>query len=67
MGDALAEGLHLGVDTHLGGRQSGDAHLHLDELHARGLLGLRGYLFHFADGGLGEVVDAKVGNQTVDD
>ena len=65
VGYAVLQRLDLGIDTHLCGRQSGNTHLHLDELHARGLLSLGGHLLHLADGSLGEVLDAKFGNQAI--
>ena len=66
MGDAVFEGLDLCVDTYLCGRQSRDAHLHLDELYPTRLLRLRGHLLHLTDRCLGEVLDTKFRYQPVD-
>ena len=67
MGDAALEGFHLCIDTHLCGGQSGDAHLHLDELYPTLLLGLGSHLLHLANGRLGEVVDTQLGYELVND
>ena len=67
VGDAVLERLDLRPDAHLGSGQTGDAHLHLDELHPTLLLGHGCHLLHFADGGLGEVLNAQLGNQVIDD
>ena len=65
MGYAVFEGLDLGIDTYLCGRQSRDAHLHLDELYPTRLLRLRSHLFHLTDRCLGEVLDTKFRHQSV--
>ena len=65
VGDAVLQGFDLGIDTHLCGRQTGDAHLHLDELYPTLLLSHRSHLLHFADGGLGEILNAQLGDQSV--
>ena len=65
MGDTVFDGLDLCVDTYLCGRQSWDAHLHLDELYPTRLLRLRSHLLHLTDRCLGEVLDTKLRHQSV--
>ena len=65
MGDAVLQRLDLCLHAHLGGRQSGNAHFHLDILHAALFLGGGSHLFHFANGSLGKVLNAHLGNQVV--
>ena len=67
MGDAVLERLDLRIDTYLGSRESRNTHLHLDELYPTRFLCLGGYLLHLADGGLGKVLNAKIGHKAVDD
>ena len=67
MGNALPEGINLGVYANLGGRQPRNAHLHLNILHSALLLGVCRHLLHLADGGLGKVVDSKLLYQPVND
>ena len=63
--DASLKGFHLRIHTHLGGRKSRNTHFHLDKLHAALLFGGGGHLFHFADGGFGEVLNAELLNQSI--
>ena len=65
MGNTILQRLHLCINTHLGGRQSGNSHLHLDKLHPTRLLCLGSHLLHFADGSLGKVSNAEVADELI--
>ena len=67
VGDTILQCLNLGIDSHLSSRQTRNAHLHLDELYPTRLLGLGCHLLHFADRGLGKILDTKLSYQAVND
>ena len=66
MGDALLQGFHLGIDSYLCSRKTGNAHFHLDELHPTLFLRHCCHLLHLADGGLCEVLNAELCYQPID-
>ena len=65
MRDACLECLDLCFDSDAGGGEPRYAHLHLDVLDAALLFCLGSYLFHLANGGLGEVLYAQIGDEPV--
>ena len=67
MGYTVLKSLDLSINTHLGGGQSRNAHLHLNEFHPTRFLCLGSYLFHFAYRSLCKVFDAQIGHKTVND
>ena len=67
MGDTVFQGLNLGIDTYLSGRQTWNTHFHLDELYPTRLLGLSSHLLYLTDCSLGKILDAKLSHQSVND
>ena len=56
-GNAITQGIDLSLNANLGSRQTGDAHLHLDKLHAGLALGILCYALHLANGGSANILD----------
>ena len=67
VGYAVLQGLDLGIHANLCGGQSWNSHLHFYEFNAALLLGNGSHLLHFAYGGFGKILYAKLGNKGVDD